>query len=92
MFVFYAIRSTGRMQSFKLLAFLGLFIVATVSADNTPRERRGLCVDAEIFALFSPTNQSLGVKEFNPIHPIRNSLKKQKTMYIVLTPSIKTCV
>ncbi len=63
-FVFYAIRSTGRMQSFKLLSLLGLFIVATVSADNTPRERRGLCVDAEIFALFSPTNQSLGVKEF----------------------------
>ncbi len=63
-FVFYAIRSTGRMQSFKLLAFLGLFIVATVSADNTPRKRRGLCVDTDIFALFSPTNQSLGVKEF----------------------------
>ncbi len=29
---------------------------------------------------------------FNPMHPVRNSLKKQKSMYIVLTPSIKTSI
>ncbi len=28
----------------------------------------------------------------NPIHPIGNSLKKQKNMYLVLTPSIKTSI
>ncbi len=28
----------------------------------------------------------------NPIHPIGNSLKKQKSMYIVLTPSIKPSI
>ncbi len=29
---------------------------------------------------------------FNPIHPIRNSLKKHKSMYIILTPSIKPSI
>ncbi len=30
--------------------------------------------------------------DFNPIHPIGNSLKKQKSMYIVLTPGIATSI
>ncbi len=32
------------------------------------------------------------VYSVNPIHPIGNSLKEQKSMYIVLTPSIKPSI
>ncbi len=42
-------------------------------------------------AIYPPSEVLLN-DEVNPIHPIRKSLKKPKSMYIVLTPSIKPSI